>query len=108
MEERLLKKLMSSIKCGSCGQCYESYNIDILGHNDDMWFLRAHCKSCHSHSLVVALIKDDREPEIVTDHTEAELDKFKYKAKFEGDDVLEMHRFLKKFSGDFSSILEQK
>ena len=108
MEESLLKKLMASIKCGSCGQSYNSLNIDILGHNDGMWFLRAHCASCHSHSLVVALIKADREPEIVTDLTEAELDKFKNMARVKGDDVLDVHRFLKDFGGDISSILEQE
>jgi len=40
MEEKLIKKLMASMKCEECGQNYESGNIDVIGHREDMWFMR--------------------------------------------------------------------
>ena len=106
MEEKTLKRLMASIKCGSCGQCYEPHNIEVVGHNEDMWFLKALCSSCHIQCLVVAVIKEEKVPEFITDLTKVELDKFSCLEGVEVDDLLNMHNFLKEFDGDFSRIFE--
>ena len=107
MEERLIKKLMTSMKCESCGQNYEVYNIDVLGHREDLWFLRVHCSACHTQCLVAAIVKEGRMPEAVTDLTETELDEFG-DGVIEIDDVLNMHHFLKGFDGDFSRLFGQE
>lgn len=102
MEEGLIKRLMASIKCSSCGQHYEVYDMDIIGRKEDMWFLRVQCSSCHTQSLVAAIIKESRIPEVVNDLTETELDKLTNWVS--ADDVLDMHNFLKGFDGDFSHL----
>ena len=107
MEERLIKKLMTSMKCDSCGQHYEVYNIDVLGHREDLWFLRVLCSSCHTQCLVAAVVREGKMPEAVTDLTEAELDKFRDNV-IEADDVLNVYNFLKDFDGDFSQLFGQK
>ena len=107
MEERLIKKLMASMKCESCGQHFEVYNIDVLGHREDMWFLRVLCSVCHTQCLVAAIVKKGEKPEAVTDLTETELDEFREKL-IEVDDVLDMHHFLKDFEGDFSRLFGPK
>ena len=107
MEERLIKKLMTSMKCESCGQNYEVYNVDVLGHREDLWFLRVFCSACHTHCLVAAVVKEGKMPELVTDLTEAELDEFG-DGEIEVDDVLNMHSFLKNFDGDFSGLFRQE
>ena len=104
MKERLIKRLMASVKCSSCGQHYEVYDVDVLGHKEDMWFLRACCSSCHTQSLVAAIIKESRIPEVVTDLSEAELDKLADSDLVSADDVLDVHNFLKDFDGDFSHL----
>ena len=104
MKERLIKRLVTSIKCESCGQHYEIYNIDVLGHNEDMWFLSVLCSSCHTQSLMAAIVKEEKVPEVVTDLTEAELNKFIDVDVVGADDVLYMHNFLKTFDGDFSRL----
>ena len=38
MEERLIKKLMTSTKCAVCGQHYEVDDVSILGQQEDLWF----------------------------------------------------------------------
>ena len=105
MEEKLIKRLMASMKCGSCGQHYEVYNIDILSHQEDTWVLRVLCSGCQSQSLVAAIVKESKMPEVVTDLAEAELGKFRDNM-IEADDVLNMHSFLKNFDGDFSQLFE--
>jgi len=107
-EDGIIKKLMTSVKCSICGHYYKVDNVNVLGHHEDLWFLKSHCSSCNSHCLVVAVIKEGRAPEVITDLTEAELDKFKSVCVLTGDELLDMHDFLKDFSGDFSQLFGQK
>ena len=104
MEEDIIKKLLTSIKCSGCGQCYETDNIEVIGNHEDMWFLIAFCLSCRNQYLVALVIEEGKEPEVITDLTEAELAKFKSRGKITDDEILDMHGFLKGFDGDFSRI----
>ena len=108
MEERLIKRLMTSIKCDLCGQHYEGYNIDVLGHSEELWFLRALCSSCHAQCLVAAVVKESRRHGLNTDLTDVELDKFVGVDVIRADDVLDMHNVLKDFDGDFSRLFGQE
>ena len=107
MEERLIKKLMTSIKCESCGQNYEPYNVDVIGHREDMWFLRVLCSKCQTQCLVAAVVKEGKVPEEVNELTGTGAEDFRYE-KIEVDDVLDMHNFLMDFDGDFSRLFGQE
>ena len=107
MEESLIKRLIASIKCGSCGQNYQEDNIDVIEHSEELWFLRVFCSSCHVKSLVAAIIGEDKIADVITDLTKAELDKFKYVDGVGVDDVLDMHNFLKDFDGNFPRLFQQ-
>ena len=108
MEENLIKRLMASIKCSVCGQHYETDNISVLGHQEELWFLRVSCSVCHNQYLVAAIIKEGRMPELVTDLTEAELDRFRNVGVPTADEMLDVHNFLKNFNGDFSQLFDQR
>lgn len=107
MQERRIRKLMTTIKCSACGQNYESHDIEILGHRDELWFLRVHCAACQSKVLIAAVVKESKAP-AVTDLTRAEVVKFHKEGTLAGDDVLDMHSFLKDFNGDFSELFDGK
>lgn len=107
MEESLMKRLIASIKCGVCGQSYEEAHIDVIGHSEELWFLKALCPSCHVKCLVAAIIRDDEQAGVITDLTGAELDRFKDGDRVGGDDLLEMHKFLRDFDGDFPRLFRQ-
>ncbi len=108
MKESLIKKLVASVKCSVCGQRYKASNVDVLGQEEDLWFLRISCPACDTQYLMAAIIGEDRAPEVVTDLTEAELDRFKNMDSPKPDDVLDMHNFLKDFDGNFARLLGQK
>jgi len=108
VEENLILKLMASIKCGICGQCYEVDNISVLGHQQDLWFLSAFCSACHTRCLVAAIVEEGRVPKVITDLTEAELERFRNVDTLTADEVLDMHHFLKDFDGDFSRLFNQR
>jgi len=107
IEESLIKRLVSSIKCGVCGHHYEVDNINVLSHQHDLWFLSAICPTCHTRCLMAAIVKEGGVPEVITDLTEAELDKFR-NGKLTADDVLDMYNFLNNFDGDFSRLFNQR
>ena len=107
MEERLIRRLMASMKCESCGQQYEMYDIDVLGHREDLWFLKVSCPACHTQCLVAVAVRQKRMPVAVTDLTGEETSKFIDGDVVGTDDLLNMHNFLRNFDGDFSRLLGQ-
>jgi len=107
MEENLIKRFMTSIKCSTCRQRYEVDNVKVLGHQEDLWFLSVFCPACQTQCLVAAVIKEGKVPKITTDLSEAELGKFKRMDKLTSNEVLDMHSFLKDFDGDFSRLFNQ-
>ena len=108
MEENLIKRLMTGVKCGVCGQHYGAASINVLGHQEDLWLLSALCPACHTRCLVAAVIREDKVAEVITDLTELELEKFRNKAMPTVDELLGMHGFLKDFDGDFSRLFSQE
>ena len=104
VNESIIKKLMSSIKCAVCGQCYEEDSIKIIGHQEDLWFLDVSCPVCHTQCLAAATVKEDKAPQVITDLTGAEQEKFGGVDRLTADEVLDMHNFLKNFDGDFSRL----
>jgi hypothetical protein len=108
MEETFIKRLMTSIKCADCGQRYDIDSISVLGHHEDLWFLRTLCSACHAQCLVAVVVKEDKRPEVITDLTEAESNRFRGAGALTADEVLDMHRFLNDFDGDFSHLFSQQ
>ncbi len=108
VEVNLIKRLIASTKCSVCGQHYEPDNISVLGHHEELWFLRASCSDCHTQYLVAVIIKENRTPELVSDLSEAELDRFRNMGAATADEMLDMHNFLKNFNGDFSQLFNHR
>lgn len=108
MEESLIKKLIASIKCGSCGQNYQEDLIDIIEHSDELWFLKVSCPYCHVRCLVAAIIREEAGPEVITDLTREEVAKFRHRDGVSEQDLLAMHDFLRDFDGDFPRLFRQK
>jgi hypothetical protein len=102
-------QLVIGTQCEACGRFYEAENINILGHEDDMWILRVNCGGCHAQSLLAGMIEDDPPPSLpgdTTDLTQAEMEKFD-EFEITSNDMLDMSNFLKGFGGDFSQLLDQ-
>jgi len=108
MEEGFIRRLMTSVKCGACGQRYGIDNINVIGHYEDLWLLSAFCPTCNAQCLVAAVVKEGKVPQLITDLTEVELDKFRNASGLTADDILDMHNFLKDFDGGFSQLFSQR
>ncbi len=108
VNESVIKRLMSSVKCGVCEQRYEDDGIKILSHEEDLWFLDVSCSACHTRCLAAAVIKEDVAPEVITDLTKAEQEKFRNMDRLTADEVLDMHNFLKDFDGKVPKLFIPK
>ncbi len=107
MEERVVKKLMTSVKCSNCGQNYQLHNVSVLGHHNAMWFFRAFCPTCQTNYLIAATISPE-ETKIISDLTPMELAKVSNACLPTTDDILDMHAFLAKFNGDFNQLFNRE
>ena len=107
MIEDVIKDLMASMECDICGERYGVDNVDIISHEEDLWFLRVICPACQTQCLVTAVIREGGTPQVITDLTETELDGFRDVGVLTADEVLDVHNFLKEFDGDFSRLFER-
>jgi len=108
MDERLIKRLITNIKCSVCGERYDGENVRFLGRYTDLWFLSVYCPTCQTQGLVAAVLNEEETPELVTDLNEGEYEKFSEMAAVVADDVLDLHNFLKEFNGDFSRLFSNQ
>ena len=108
VEEDVIRNLMASIECSICGQYYETDNVSVLGHEEELWFLRVSCAACNNQYLVAAMIKEDSPPETHIDPTEPEPDRYRNEGVPTADEMLDMHNFLKNFDGDFAQLFRQQ
>jgi len=107
MEERIVKKMMTSVKCTSCGQNYQIRDVRIISNHEDLYFLQLSCSSCGSLSLFTAAV-NSKNLDIITDLTDAELADSPAAQAPVSDDVLDMHAYLKEFDGDFRRLFKSK
>lgn len=101
-----MKHLLATIKCSICGQHYEISDVSVLGHQEDLWFVGAFCSGCHTQALVAAVVKENSA--VITDLTEEEFSRLQEGKPVQTEDLLEIHSFLKGFSGDFSRLFSRK
>lgn len=104
MDEKFLKKLLATMKCGMCGNQYQAGNVNILGHKEDLWFLSVFCPSCKSQGLVAAVVKEGKVTDVVTELTPEEQKRLSTAAPLTSDDLMDIHSFLRDFNGDFASL----
>ncbi|MBI3930010.1 MAG: hypothetical protein HY319_31010 [Armatimonadetes bacterium] len=113
--ERIVKQLMTTVKCTVCGNNYESDNVNILGHQEELWFLAVACSRCRTRGLVAALIRGVGQVERVdpsavsfgesqAGRVETESAGVPTLAKVTTEDVRHMHEFLNQFDGDFTRL----
>jgi hypothetical protein len=106
MEKQIIQKLIHSIKCSKCGERYEAENIDIIENKDDKWFLSIFCPICQKQLFVIVIIGARKQIEIATDLNEEELVTFANASDITTDYMLDLHNFLKDFSGDFIELFD--
>ena len=105
MDERFIKRLVATVRCGVCGEPYEGQNVKVLGHRDTLWFLSVSCPACGGQGLLAAAIKEGELARPITDLSETEQAKFHNLGPVSADELLDIHECLRDFNGDVSHLL---
>ncbi|MFN8520833.1 MAG: hypothetical protein U0667_15875 [Chloroflexota bacterium] len=103
-----LRTQLTSFGCAACGAPYEPGRIRLLAERDGLYFVDLACIECASRAVAIVTVEldDDDEPradagELVRLATDARAQV----APVAVDDVLDMHRFLERFSGGTVELL---
>jgi hypothetical protein len=102
MEQEILKKIVSSLRCEKCSGSFQPDEIVVLGRKENLWYLAVNCSACSNQEVVAALVEGTGEPEPLCDLNESERKTFV--APVSSDDVLDVHMFLEDFDGDFHAL----
>ncbi|MGB9680808.1 MAG: hypothetical protein ACPLYC_01225, partial [Minisyncoccia bacterium] len=134
--EELIRSIQSMARCPNCGSHYRTNMISIIGGAGHTFLVHLECLNCGVPALATVIFKQQEiknedggfwqeksfayqdysfEPFVDNKFLEKFLDeKFKdnkgkeleNKSPVTVDDVLETHRFLKNFNGDFEKIFK--
>jgi hypothetical protein len=109
--KRIVLKRMG--RCRVCHRAYSDEDVSIVSRKPDMWMMVVECDDCHAKNFVAAVLNegDPTQAELALRRLSGESDAIEVEAEPEtpvssepvtAADVIDMHRFLETFDGDFS------
>ncbi|MFC1974212.1 hypothetical protein ACFLU2_02535 [Chloroflexota bacterium] len=103
-----MRQILSALECSVCGQKYEVRNIEVLGQEEELWFISVVCMHCQTRGVVAAVVREAEVGEVVMDLTEAEYEKFAQADPVGFDDLLDVCNLLKDFNGSLLDLFAKK
>src|SRR5262245_46838013 len=112
--DSLVRQLMNAVRCSTCGASYQAGDVNVLGHQDELWFLTVACPDCHTQGLVAALVRGSSAEALVerqaaasppAELTTPDDARSRPSAPVSDADVADMHEFLRGFKGDLAALL---
>lgn len=104
--QALIRQIAARVRCAVCGHHFGTSDIQIVGHREQIWAMRANCRECRTQALLLAVVEENSARPVYTDLAPTEWQRFKDGPPISVDDVIEMHQFIQTYDGDFSEILE--
>jgi len=109
----IIKNIKTQIRCPHCDSNFMNEDIHVVNCSTDKCMMLIQCHDCRSSLMITASLRNKG----ITHHSKEDVSKFlnnnpKIKEKADNteevvvDDVLNIHEFLKDFSGDFSTIFD--
>ena len=110
-----LRTQLTSFTCPACGRRYRGSRMRLLAERDGLFFVDLDCSRCGSHTVAIVTVElDENEVSIeVSDAMLAEELGIQHlgeelpagAAPVTADDVLDMHEFLTRYTGDLDALL---
>lgn len=108
MDEQVLRRLITNLKCRHCGGQYSTGNIQVLGQHKETWFVSAYCPQCQNEGLLALSVNRGHTRQPATDLTPQEVDRTSHLPPISADEVLDIHLLLRDFDGDFTAAFSRK
>ncbi|HID87786.1 MAG TPA: hypothetical protein EYP55_10490 [Anaerolineae bacterium] len=97
----LIQYLVTRIRCAVCKTSYRPRDVHILAHRGERWLMAVECHECRTQGLVFAVVQEGEAQPVLTELTPEEQARFQEMPPLDADDILDAHRFLRDFNGDF-------
>jgi hypothetical protein len=111
--QKVVEWLSHILKCPICNYKYNLERTKIIEtkqgeQNQASLVVHSDCAQCKSSVVFSIWINgpDIYQVNMITDLTSEDIEKFSEKDPIDTSEVLDMHRFLKKFNGDFVKALK--
>ncbi len=107
----IVRYLIAHTQCSGCGRRYAPRDVRIYRRRGDMWLASVTCRHCGLQGLIMAAIATDELEEV--SEAVAELGREDAEAAEDlgpilGDEILDLHRFLKEFDGSMVELLGEE
>jgi len=106
-QHRFIKYLITNVKCAGCAEYYKKEDVRVIGHQEGLWVMAVTCGNCHTQGLVFAMVKEGEAPEILSELTPSEWAALEKMPQISTDEVLDIHKLLRDFEGNFSDLLRK-
>ena len=109
--ESLIRHLMETVRCSVCSASYQQDNVNVLGHQDELWFLTVTCPDCSTQGLIAALVRGEgaaanpSSPESPRAAEPVRPSPATTPGPISEAEVADMHDFLNSYRGDLASLL---
>src|SRR5262249_1143630 len=105
--ESLVRHLTNTVRCSSCGANFQADDVNVLGHQGELWFLTVTCARCHTQGLIAALVRGNPESLATppAELTAADDGRAHTGEPVTDAEVADMRNFLRHFHGDLHTLL---
>lgn len=106
--QELIKNIQAMMRCPSCGANYESDHIHFLGQLDMAALIQLDCQSCGLPVMATIVVSDKgaQPPKVLSDMSKEDLQARGAKEPVNADHVVDVHKSLKTFDGDFEKLFK--
>jgi hypothetical protein len=120
-----LRTQLTTVRCSGCGEAYPRSRIRILAQRDELWFVSLRCAGCGASALGLVTVRVADEADapgpgeapvvgeagpaahrMSAEFTAADAARLAGSPAIGADDVIEAHRFLAVFDGDFRRLFD--
>lgn len=102
----IIEKIARRLRCSSCGRRYRPGDFHVIEERGTVAVMKIVCPECRKQSIVFAVVQRKRVHPVFTELEPDEWSRFRRFAPVDRDDVVDFHRQIQNYAGDFSDVLE--
>ncbi len=105
-KNEIIEKIARRLKCSTCGRHYKPYDFQVIEEHDHLAVMKIMCRDCRKQSVVLAVVQRRKVRPIYSELEPDEWQRFRTLRPLSHDDVINMHRIMAQYEGDFGDVLE--
>ena len=106
MHDELIEKIARRLKCTTCDRRYRTRDFELLDQKENVAVMCVECRFCHKQSVILAVVQRRRVQPLYSELEPQEWSWYNQLPPVSVDDVIEIHRRMQAYEGDFTDVLE--